>query len=213
MNAPAELKYLSGGYFYLPSTAGGDGYYYAPAELPDGASLCYIGLYAYDNATTTHISTTLFAFGGGFQAIGTTIPATGITQLPIAGTASSTGIGLELAAADVGGSGLLGFPNCVTINNDVLHGGYQYLVRLLFDHTADNAQAVRAVELAWYRQISPAPATATFTDVPTTHTFFQAVEAVKAAGITTGKTATTYAPDEAVTRGQMAAFLARALGL
>ena len=65
----------------------------------------------------------------------------------------------------------------------------------------------------WTRQISPAPASATFTDVPTGHQFFKEIEALKASGITQGCTGTTYCPDQAVTRGQMAAFLARALGL
>jgi len=39
------------------------------------------------------------------------------------------------------------------------------------------------------------------------------IAAIYNAGITTGKTATTYAPNDPVTRGQMASFLARALGI
>lgn len=62
-------------------------------------------------------------------------------------------------------------------------------------------------------QLSPSPATASFTDVPTTHPFFQVIEALKASGITGGCTASQYCPDAPVTRAAMAAFLARALGL
>ena len=62
-------------------------------------------------------------------------------------------------------------------------------------------------------QVSPPPGTATFTDVPTTHLFYQYVEALAAAGITSGCGGGNFCPDAAVTRGQMAVFLSKALGL
>jgi len=63
--------------------------------------------------------------------------------------------------------------------------------------------------------VSPAPPTATFNDVPTTHPFFQFIEALHASGITAGCSAAPplYCPDNPVTRAQMAVFLAKALGL
>lgn len=48
-----------------------------------------------------------------------------------------------------------------------------------------------------------------FTDVPTTHKFYNDIEALAASGITSGCTSTRYCPDGLVTRGQMAAFLNR----
>ena len=57
------------------------------------------------------------------------------------------------------------------------------------------------------------PLAASFTDIPTTHQFFREIEAVRGASITGGCTSTQYCSDLPVTRGQMAAFLARALGL
>lgn len=51
-----------------------------------------------------------------------------------------------------------------------------------------------------------------FTDVPTGSTFHQTISNIKDAGITVGCTATTYCPDDPVTRGQMSAFLNRAAG-
>ena len=73
-------------------------------------------------------------------------------------------------------------------------------------------QRIRA---QWNRQLSPAPAIATFSDVPTGHTFFQFVEALAASGITSGCNVAPpmYCPDDPVTRGQMAAFISKALGL
>jgi hypothetical protein len=64
-------------------------------------------------------------------------------------------------------------------------------------------------------QVSPAPPVATFNDVPTTHPFFQFIEALYNSGITGGCSASPplYCPDDPLTRGQMAVFLAKALGL
>jgi hypothetical protein len=65
----------------------------------------------------------------------------------------------------------------------------------------------------WYRQISPAPAVATFDDVPLGAFGFKHVEALAASGITAGCDATHFCPNQPITRVQMAVFLAKALGL
>jgi hypothetical protein len=49
--------------------------------------------------------------------------------------------------------------------------------------------------------------------VPTSHPFFRFVEALGRAGITSGGSVETFCPDAPLTRGQMAVFLATALGL
>ena len=69
--------------------------------------------------------------------------------------------------------------------------------------------------VVWKRTVSPPPATASFNDVPTTHPLFQYIEALKASGITGGCQASPplYCPDAPLTRGQMAVFLSKALGL
>ena len=71
----------------------------------------------------------------------------------------------------------------------------------------------QAVRIIYRLQVSPAPATATFNDVPTTSGQFRFVEALVAAGITSGCGAGNYCPNDPVTRGQMAVFLSVALGL
>jgi hypothetical protein len=73
--------------------------------------------------------------------------------------------------------------------------------------------ALTAVRVYYTLQVSPAPASATFTDVPTSHPFFQFVEALVASGITAGCGGGNYCPDAPLTRGQMAVFLSKALGL
>jgi len=67
--------------------------------------------------------------------------------------------------------------------------------------------------LVWERTVSPAPATATFTDVPTGHWAYQFVEALAASGITAGCGGGNYCPDNPITRAEMAVYLASALGL
>lgn len=69
------------------------------------------------------------------------------------------------------------------------------------------------VEIWWRRTVSPAPANATFGDVPTSSPQFRYIEALVAAGITAGCGNNSYCPNNPVTRGQMAVFLAKALGL
>jgi S-layer homology domain len=80
---------------------------------------------------------------------------------------------------------------------------------------SSNTQFFASVEVWWKRTVSPAPGTASFNDVPTNHSFFQYIEALRASGITGGCNASPplYCPDNPVTRGQMAVFLAKALGL
>jgi len=72
---------------------------------------------------------------------------------------------------------------------------------------------VYSVVVRYQLQVSPAPGTATFNDVPTNHPFFQFVEALAASGITAGCGGGNFCPDNPLTRGQMAVFLSIALGL
>lgn len=76
-----------------------------------------------------------------------------------------------------------------------------------------NYQFFGWVEIWWRRSVSDAPGSATFNDVPTSHQFFQFIEALAASGITGGCGSGNYCPNNPVTRGQMAVFLAKALGL
>lgn len=70
-----------------------------------------------------------------------------------------------------------------------------------------------AVRIFYQLQVSPAPPSPTFLDVPTNNPYFQFVEALAASGITAGCGGGNFCPDSPVTRGQMATFLAKALGL
>jgi len=96
----------------------------------------------------------------------------------------------------------------IQIDNDANMYGIE-----VFLFATDDTQQLIGARVGYKLQVSPPPGSATFTDVPTTHLFFQYVEALAAAGITAGCGGGNFCPDAAVTRGQMAVFLARALGL
>ena len=67
-------------------------------------------------------------------------------------------------------------------------------------------------QITWRRQVSPPPDTPTFGDVPASHPFYGFIEALAGSGIT-GGCGNGFCPDAPLTRGQMAVFLAKALGL
>jgi hypothetical protein len=69
------------------------------------------------------------------------------------------------------------------------------------------------VSVHWHRNVSPAPPTPTFNDVPNSDPGYQYIEAFVASGITGGCGGGSYCPDDPVTRRQMAIFFAKALGL
>ena len=79
--------------------------------------------------------------------------------------------------------------------------------------SATSSLSFYGVRLYWKRQIRTG-LSHPFTDIGSLSAEFQnAIAALYHSGITTGTSSTTYSPNNPVTRGQMAAFLARALGL
>lgn len=88
-----------------------------------------------------------------------------------------------------------------------------YFVLLWGPNAIDGSAKFNNAQVYYRRIVAPAPANAAFNDVPTSHPFFQFVEALRASGITGGCGNDNYCPDNPVTRGQMAVFLAKALGL
>jgi hypothetical protein len=84
---------------------------------------------------------------------------------------------------------------------------------LLVDMGPSEMVSTRAVRVRWRREVSPPPLTATFSDVTSNHPLFRYVEAIARAGIAGGCGGGAFCPDASLTRGQMAVFLAVALGL
>jgi len=77
----------------------------------------------------------------------------------------------------------------------------------------DGTNTLGGVILSYQLDVSPAPGSPTFNDVPPSDPAYQYIEALVASGITAGCSGGNYCPDAPLTRRQMAVFLAKALGL
>jgi hypothetical protein len=171
---------------------------WAPVMLPSGVELEFLDLYYYDDDAANNIQANLLAFFGGGILSG----APSASNLGVASSTGNPGYGYAAAALTH------------TVNN---HVGYDpnaaQLAVAISVPVAVPGLGFKAVDLWWMRQVSPAPTVATFGDVPTGHPQFQFIEALEASGITVGCGGGNYCPDSSLTRGQMAVFLAKALGL
>ena len=90
---------------------------------------------------------------------------------------------------------------------------YSYSILTGAHRTPKGHHGITRFAVDYQLQVSPAPGTSTFNDVPTNHPFFQFVEALAASGITAGCGGGNFCVDQPITRGQMAVSLAKALGL
>lgn len=173
---------------------------------------------------------TLRCYGGGGAAT-PSLPSgalvTGV-QFDVCDSSASQDINVVAFSVDnlgenlqlLGSAATSGTPGCagvfvdVSASNFVIDnaGAGNQLVLLLGLYSGDDTQSFAGATIHYRLQVSPAPATASFNDVPTNHPFFQFVEALAASGITAGCGGGNYCPDAPLTRGQMAVFLAKALG-
>ena len=169
----------------------------AQLQIPEGAALAQLQLWAYDAAPTYGVTFDLYEFcqAAGFNPATTTL----------VGSADTFGaIGHYYGFTPLNG---------YRVNNR----DCGYTVRVVFAQPNQVCSGqdlqVQKFQVSWIRQVSPPPATATFGDVPTGHSFFQFVEALTKSGITSGCGSGNFCPDQPLTRGQMAVFLAKGLGL
>lgn len=180
----------------------------APIHLPAGALVVYLALLGNDSNPAAQVY-------GSFTAC--SYDATGCSSYPTAG-ASVGGdctvggfICSGVAAAFGSGSLISADLSAEGIVIDNFNGQYSLLAETL--GATDGSVAIGGMIVGYILQVSPAPAIATFTDVPLGHPQRQFVEALVAAGITAGCGGGNYCPAANLTRGQMAVSLSKALGL
>ncbi len=127
---------------------------------------------------------------------------------------SPTGTAAALSSHSTGTSATPGchISSAPPFSHQVDNASNSYFV-LLFLRGGTNAIRFQAVRVHYQLQISQPPSKPTFDDVATNHLFYRQIEALAASGITSGCDAESYCPGATVTRAQMAAFFARALGL
>jgi hypothetical protein len=184
----------------FPTTGG---LLYAPVTgIPDGATLVQVVFYIRDDSDANGFEGLLRQYWVD-SATGQSIGSDSVVDLNSAGSPGET----EIHA----------FPNLpIRYRFDVDGDGTQevvsYALLASFDGV-DGAVRIRGARLTWRRNVSPAPLIASFGDVPTDHPYFRHIEALFASGITAGCGGGNYCPSRAITRGEMAVFLAKALGL
>ena len=166
-------------------------YFGAPFHLPSGALLKSLELDACDNTTSTGYVQASLVQADKFGNVLATSPFM-----------LSTGTGCVAVSQDLTALAMVG---------DNLNKRYWLIAYI--SHADGFNVGLAGMTVGYQLQVSPAPATATFTDVPTSAPFFQYVEALAASGITGGCGGGMFCPNNPVTRGQMAVFLAKALGL
>jgi len=186
----------------------GVGEFLASVQLPAGAKVVSLALDFFDTTPSSFLLATLVScdrFGSNGGCVKHPVAAGGpsdchldgylCTGLAYAGGAST--VSVDLTAEDI-----------VIDNVD-----HEYVVDVT--GSSSNALIITGALIGYVLQVSPAPAVATFTDVPTSDFAFQFIEAFNAAGITVGCNVSPpqFCPDANVTRREMAVFFAKALGL
>ncbi len=162
---------------------------YAPVQLPAGALVTQVGFDGYD------IDPSLDIDWGIYWVSVDSSDATGDIAWYTSGqTGGSFSVTVNLAS-----------PPTVDSN--------KYYFALVDLRESGQHMCIKGMRVAYKLQVSPAPGTATFSDVPTNYWAFQYIEALAASGITAGCGGGNFCPGSPVTRDQMAVFLAKALGL
>ena len=179
------------GYIY------GTALYVAPLELPDGAEIFQVCVYANDPDTFSLV-----------------VAAINRVLLPASGQFTGED---EVAGSNVVADYDTGYDVVCT-------APFSYVFRHFDDNLGENLfhqvratlnanAGLGAVQIHWRRQVSAPPAVATFNDVSVIDPGFKFIEALVASGVTAGCGGGNYCPDAPLTRRQMAVFLAKALGM
>lgn len=179
--------------FLRYSTGGGAGFI-AGVELPDGAVLTSVTFQLCDSSAVNEHWTAA------------------VTSCTSVDTVCAI-LGSPLGSISNGVTPCVAYTQDVSGFNYVVNNQTQRLALVVIPNANNQTNALSGAIVRYKLQVSPAPAVATFGDVPTSHPFFQFIEALAKSGITGGCGSGSYCPDDPVTRGQMAVFLAKALGL
>lgn len=170
--------------------------YWAPLRLPPGALIRWMRCYLWDDGDDSESTVALEVHGFN--------------------TVSDQTFGGMLGWLQVTGGG--GFQEPVAVGMDAYSDStvrirdgnttYDYVLRLTLYAT----DLFRHCEVTWRRTVKET-GLETYADVPSSDERHDHIEALTAAGITAGCGGDNFCPDAPVTRGQLAVFLAKALGL
>jgi hypothetical protein len=170
----------------------------AHLRLPAGASIAGYRVYYFDGDPSEDITVTLLQYSydrsvhddGGYAIVGPSFESSGTPGY---------------------GAAWVNFNPRHTYTTR--SGSVDFFYQVTVAMPAGSSVRFRGVRVEWYRQVSPEPASATFSDVPVGYWAFQHVEALAASGITAGCGGGNFCPEQPLTRAQKAVFLAKGLGL
>lgn len=197
-----DYNYAGLGYIYR--VGGVLSGFWAPVNLPNGAVVDHVCVQLYD----TNAALNAFVEWGVYE-LGSAQAAPSFVPISTA-TDDSVGGYHIFCVPDV--------PHTVHSlfdydgDGNANFGAYRIAVYL---PATDNSMRLGGAWMFYHLQSSPAPVVATFDDVPVGNAYFRFVEALYAAGITSGCSTNPplFCPGEPLTREQMAVFLSVALGL
>jgi hypothetical protein len=171
--------------------SGGPGIWAAPVNLPGGSLLKRVELdYCDSNTEGLHL-------------------VLGVDECDNQWSNCNSIAGTELMSVS---SPNCGFVSSSAVSHRIDNFHHGYILWASFG-TSDGTVSLGGAILSYQLDVSPAPGTPTFGDVPPSDPAFQYIEALVASGITAGCSGGNYCPDAPLTRRQMAVFLAKALGL
>jgi hypothetical protein len=184
------------GFLYFAHNSGGTAQWEAQVNLPAGALVTTLECYFYDANAGLNADARMWRQSYDYPANNPGVNA-------ISATVASSGSGGYQRPSDSGINATLRYRD----------GDLRNIYTIIANMPSSLQVRFRGCRILWQRQISPAPATNTYSDVPVSHPFFREVEALSASAVTLGCGGGQYCPDSPVTRGQMAAFMARLAGL
>ncbi len=207
----AVPTYSSNG--YVRPEADGYGYYWAQLYLPNGAEVKSMYMPVYDNNDASSITIELWGVQAysQFLTFGDSTPESKLFGSASSGTTETPGYtSLSITPTEP-----LVIHEYADFDKDGSGNTYFFIRVETYRDAAASISDIRffGAAVQWTRTIAPAPTSASFNDVPTNYWAFREIEALADSGITSGCDASNFCPDDNVTRAQMAAFLARALGL
>jgi hypothetical protein len=218
LHAEADPKMISAGDFGLAQTSSTLA---AAAFAPEDSALDYETLSSDLSRTDGPASAVAMAFRAplllptGAEVVSFTVQACNDTAqamtaalvvCPFSGTCDDS---RERIISPNSGCDEFGYtlPAPLTIQN----GSNSYSLRIV--DTNGQGSSFRGLRVFWHFQITPLDGSANYTDVPVGHPLRRYVEALGASHIALACATNKFCPDDPVTRGQFAVFLARALGL
>ncbi len=204
-----QYRFSGEGYLYRVAQQFDLDEYVAPLELPAGARIDQICLYGFHQGSDGFWLLDLILDAIKLPPAGA---SPGVVEIPGSTIQFTWSLGHGVQCTDPSFSYTYRESGDVDGDGNVEHLDHRFRLRIQEEDTGGNTR-FGGVGVFWRRQVSPAPAVASFNDVPTTHGFFQFVEALAASGITAGCGGGNFCPNSPLTRGQMAVFLAKALGL